>query len=440
MSRAALLGSTLLFAALAMSPALVLPARAASIARPQQPGAAAGPSERIVAVVNGDVVSQADVENRGRLFALSTGLPVTPEVLARLRPQVLEQLVDDRLRLQEEQKRKIIITDKEIAESINDIEKRNGMDAGNLRRKLGDQGVALRTLIDQVRVQIGWGRVLRDELGEKTEVSEADIAEQEAQTKAQTGQPEFRVSEIFLPIEDPAKAGEAQKFADTIIGQLRAGAPFAVVAAQFSQSQTALKGGDLGWLRANQLDPQVATLMTQMPEGAISNPVRVPGGISIVSLRGKREVGRDVATVISLRQVFLPFSTPLNPAAPTDQQKKQLETARGLATGVHSCDAMEAANKAAGGVRPSDPGEQRLEALSPQMKALLTGMQPGQASKPLVSSDGIGVLMVCARDQKNLAEASKEDIGNRLLNDRAELVSRQLVRDLRRRAVIDQRT
>ena len=440
MSRAALLGSTLLFAAFAILPAPVSPARAASIAHPQQPGAAAGPSERIVAVVNGDVVSQADVENRGRLFALSTGLPVTPEVLARLRPQVLEQLVDERLRLQEEQKRKIIITDKEIAESITDIEKRNGMEGGNLRRKLGEQGVALRTLIDQVRVQIGWGRVLRDELGEKTEVSEADIAEQQAQTKAQAGQPEFRVSEIFLPIEDPAKAGEAQKFADTIIGQLRAGAPFAVVAAQFSQSQTALKGGDLGWLRANQLDPQIATLMTQMPEGAISNPVRVPGGISIVSLRGKREVGRDLATVISLRQVFLPFSTPLNPAAPTDQQKKQLEAARGLATGVHGCDAMEAANKAAGGVRPSDPGEQRLETLSPQMKALLTGMQPGQASKPLVSSDGIGVLMVCARDQKNLAEASKEDIGNRLLNDRAELVSRQLVRDLRRRAVIDQRT
>jgi peptidyl-prolyl cis-trans isomerase SurA len=448
MSRAALLGSTVLFAALALFCAETQGAVAAQAAAVQQPAktaasamsAPAVPSERIVAVVNGDVISQADVENRGRLFAMSTGLPANPEVIARLRAQVTQQLIDERLRLQEEQRRKVIVTDKEIAAAIDDIEKRNGMAPGAMRDKLGSQGVALRTLIDQVRVQIGWGRVLRDELGDRTEVSPADIAEQQAQIKAQTGQPEYRVAEIFLPIEDPSKASETQKFADTVIQQLRAGAPFGVVAAQFSQSQTALEGGDLGWLRPNQMDPQVATLVAQMPEGAISNPIRVPGGISIVSLRGKREIGRDLATVISLRQVFLPFSTPLNPTAPTEQQKKQLETARNLSAGVHTCEAMEAANKAAGSVRPADPGDVRLEGLSPQMKALLGGLQPGQPSKPLVSSDGIGVIMICARDQKNLAQADAQAISNRLLNERVELVSRQLVRDLRRRAVIDQRT
>jgi peptidyl-prolyl cis-trans isomerase SurA len=371
---------------------------------------------------------------------MSTGLPNNADVVSRLRPQITQQLIDEKLRLQEEQRRKIVVSDKEIAASIDDIEKRNGMQPGALRAKLGSEGVALRTLIDQVRVQIGWGQVLRDELGDRTQVSDADIAEQQAQIKAQTGQPEYRIAEIFLPIEDPSKAADTQRFADTVIQQLRAGAPFTVVAAQFSQSQTALEGGDLGWLRPNQMDPQVASLVSEMPEGAISNPIRVPGGISIVSLRGKREVGRDLATVLSVRQVFLPFSTPLNPTAPTDQQKKQLETARALSVGAHSCDAMEAANKAAGSVRPADPGDVRLEGLSPQMKALLGGMQPGQASKPLVSSDGIGVLMICARDQKNLALPDAQAISNRLLNERVELVSRQLVRDLRRRAVIDQRS
>jgi peptidyl-prolyl cis-trans isomerase SurA len=437
MSRSRLLGSTfLLLLALAAAPAI---GRTAPVNPPKPQAAAGGPSEGIVAVVNGDVISQADVENRGRLFALSTGLPVTPEVLSRLRPQVTKQLIDERLRLQEEQRRKIVVTDKEIAESVDGIEKRNGMEPGALRRKLGEQGVALRTLFDQVRVQIGWTRVLRDELGNKTQISDADVAEQLALLKAQTGQPEYRVSEIFLPIDDPAKAADTQRFADTIIQQLRAGASFSVVAAQFSQSQTALQGGDLGWLRANQMDPEIASLIAVMPEGAISNPVRVPGGISIASLRGKREIGHDIATIVTLRQAFLPFSTPLNPTAPTDQQKKQLETARNLATGVHSCDAMEAANKAAGNVRPADPGEVRVEGLSPQMRNLLSGMQPGQVSKPLVSTDGIGVLMICTREQKNMAEVNKEEISGRLLNDRVELVSRQLVRDLRRRAVIDQR-
>jgi peptidyl-prolyl cis-trans isomerase SurA len=431
--------ASVLLAALAIFPAAAQP----RVPRPTQvqpvSSAASSPAGQIVAVVNGDVISQADVENRGRLFALSTGLAITPEVLARLRPQITRQLIDERLRLQEEQRRKIIVSDKEIADAVNGIESRNGMQAGTLRRKLGDQGVALSTLYDQIRVQLGWTRVLRDELGDKTNISDADITEQQALLKAQTGQPEYRISEIFLPIEDPAKTADTQHFADAVIQQLRAGAPFPVVAAQFSQSQTALEGGDLGWIRTNQMDPQVAAVVTQMPQGAVSNPILVPGGISIISLRDKREVGHDMATVLSVRQVFLPFATPLNPAAPTEQQKKQLEAAQGVSRTVHSCDAMDAANKAAGSARPSDPGDVRLESVAPAMRAVLTALQPNQISRPLVSSDGIGLIMICDRTEKNMAEATKQEISERLLSDRVELVSRQLQRDLRRRALIDQR-
>ena len=402
-------------------------------------GEAATSGEHIVAVVNGDVISQGDIDARGRLFALSTGLPVTPDVLARLRPQVTQQLIDERVRLQEEQHRKIVVTDKEIAQAINTIEQRNSMAPGTLRAKLGAEGVALRTLYDQTRVQIGWTRVLREELGPRAEVSDADVAAEQATMKAQAGQPEYRIGEIFLPIDDPAKSADAQRFADTVITRLRAGAPFSVVAAQFSQSQTALQGGDRDWLSAGSLDTPVAAVLKDMPEGAISNPIPVPGGIMIVTLRGKREVGRDMATIVSLRQVFLPFSTPLDPSNPTDQQKKQLIAAQGLMKSVHDCPGMEAAAKAVASPRPADPGDVRLEALAGPMRTLLTGMSPGQVSKPLVSTDGIGLLVICGRDQKNLAEGNKEDIGNRLLNQRVELVSRQLVRDLRRRATIDMR-
>jgi peptidyl-prolyl cis-trans isomerase SurA len=351
-----------------------------------------GQGEHIVAIVNGDVISQGDVDARGRLFALSTGMGLSPDVLARLRPQVTQQLIDERLRLQEEQRRKIVVSDKEIADAVNGIEQRNGMGKGALRASLGAEGVALRTLYDQTRVQLGWTRVLREELGPRADISDADVAAQQAVLKAEAGQAEYHVGEIFLPINDPAKATDTQRFADTVIGQLRAGAPFSVVAAQFSQSQTALQGGDLGWVHLNQLDPQVVAILKEMPDGAVSNPIRVPGGISIVTLRGTREVGRDIAT------------------------------------------------KSSGSPRPADPGDVRLEGLAGPMRALLTGLQPEQVSRPLVSTDGIGLVMVCSKDQKNVADGgNKDEIGARLLNERVELVSRQLVRDLRRRAIIDMR-
>jgi peptidyl-prolyl cis-trans isomerase SurA len=225
-----------------------------------------------------------------------------------------------------------------------------------------------------------------------------------------------------------------------VISELRAGAPFPVVAAQFSQNQTALQGGALGWVQPNQLDPEVVRLVAEMPAGAISNPVRVPGGFSIVTLQGKREIGRELGTALSLRQVFLPFTSPLDPQAPTEQQKQELDKARGISASVHSCDQMEQVAKANNSARPADPGEIRLETVNPPaFRQMLTSLSFDRASQPIVTSDGIAVIIVCSREQKNLAQQSKQDVQAQILNQRVELLSRQLLANLRRHATIDVR-
>jgi peptidyl-prolyl cis-trans isomerase SurA len=409
---------------------------AATVVPPPVPDAS-----RIVAVVNGDVISNADVDNRTRLFALSTGLPMSPDVLDRLKPQITRQLVDERLRMQEVLHRKIIVPDKDIAQAIHDIEQRNGMQPGALRQKLAADGVSQRTLIDQIRTQLGWSQVLRQQLGDQAEVTEAQVAEQQRLEAQLVGKPEFRVGEIFIPVDDPANRADAQRFAETVIAELRKGAAFPVVAAQFSQTQSALQGGELGWVQPNELDPEVAQLVQQMPVGAISNPVPVPGGFSIVTLQGKREVGRDVGTVLRMRETFLPFTAPLNPQEPTDQQRQTLEKARGISASVHSCDQMEQVAKANNSPRPVDPGDVRLETLNPPAFRQLLGSLPfDRASQPLVASDGIAVVIVCSREEKNLATLTNAEMRQRILSERVELASRQLQRDLRRKATIDMRT
>jgi peptidyl-prolyl cis-trans isomerase SurA len=420
---------------------LVMPVTAAFGATPMRPPPPAVQSTQIVAVVNGEVISNIDVDNRARLFALSTGMPLTPDVIDRLKQQILRQLVDERLRMQEAQRRKIVIPDKAIAAAIHDIESRNGLPAGGLRQKLAADGVSQRTLIDQIRTQLGWGQVLREQLGQQVNISEAEITERQRILAQQVGKPEYRVGEIFVPVEDPAATADAERFAETVIAELRRGAAFPVVAAQFSQNQTALQGGELGWVQANQLDPEVARLVAEMPVGAISNPVKVPGGFSIVTLQGKRDIGREMGTVLSLRQVFLPFAGALNPQAPTEQQKQALEKAKSIAASVHSCEQMEQANKANNSPRPADPGEVRLEAINPAtLRQVLATLPPDRTTQPLVTIDGIAVLIVCSREQKNVAQESNDQVRAQLLNDRVELSSRQLIADLRRRARIDIRS
>jgi peptidyl-prolyl cis-trans isomerase SurA len=396
---------------------------------------------RIVAVVNGDIVTTADVDGRRRLFAINAGLPVSPQVLDRLTPQVTRLLVDERLRMQEVQRRRVAISDVDVASAIADLERRNNLPEGGLIAQLRRAGVEPRVLYDQIRVQIGWSRLIRALLGPQARPAEAEINDYIAAQKARTGQPEFLVSEIFIPVDDPSEAPQVQRFVDDVVGQLRAGVPFPLAATQFSQSQTALAGGDLGWVGPEALDPAVAAIVVQMPPGAIANPIRVPGGFQIVALRQRRLVGRDEVTILGMRQVFYPFTAPLNPDAPNAQQVQQLERAQTLAGSARGCDAMEAASRNSGSDRPADPGEVRLEQLNPpQLRQLIAGLPIGRPSEPIIAPDGIAVIMVCSRERRNEGEVTPDMARGAIVRDRAELLARQLQRDLRRRAQIEMRS
>lgn len=402
------------------------------------PAPAPAPMVRIVATVNHTPITNLDIDNRARLFALSAGLTLSPDVLDRLRPQILRQLIDERLRMQAIERAHIVVPTKAIADAIRGIEKRNGMAPGTLRKRLAAKGVSFTTLVDQVRTQLGWTELLRDELGPRGRISPAAVKARQALLAAQKGLPEYHVAEIFIPAQSAKSRAAAGRFADTVITALRAGAPFAVTAAEFSQSQTALAGGDLGWVTANQLDPAVAKIVAEMPVGAVSNPIRVPGGLDIVTLIDKRVAGQDMETVLDARQVFLPFATPLNPNAPTAAQVALLARAQRIASRVTSCAQMEQEAVRVHSPRPADPGPIDLAHVQPPaFRQMLATLPLGKASKPLVAPDGIAVLIICSRTQKNVAELTPQQISLQILEQRVDLLSRQLQQDLRSQADIE---
>ena len=400
------------------------------------PPASGAQVNRIVAVVNGDVISRADIENRRRLLILTAGAGAAAGSPERLNEQILRLLIDERVRLQEVARRRIPVTDQDVAEALTEIESRNGMPRGGLLANLRRGGIEVRTLYDQLRVQIGWGRLLRQALGSQAEASEAEVREYVTNSRARVGQPEYLIGEIFIPVNDPAQDAETRRFVDEVIARLRSGTAFAAAATQFSQAQSALQGGDRGWVRAEQLDPEVARIAAAMPAGAVSSPIRVPGGWQIITLRQKRESGRDSATMLSVRQVFLPFTGSFDPNNPTPQQRQQFERAQALQNSARGCEAMEAA--ARGGPRPADPGEIRLESVNPPpLRQMLGSLPIGRASQPVLAADGVVVIMVCSRETRNLAEMTPDQARANLLRDRVELASRQLQGDLRRRAQIE---
>jgi len=405
--------------------------------KPALAQAAGGSVNSIVAVVNGDVVTRSEVESRRRLLALSAGM--AGDTGAQGGDQILRLLIDERLRIQELSRRRVLVTDQDIASSVANIESRNGLPPGGVVQNLRRAGIEPRVLYDQIRAQIGWARLLRGMLGEQANIPEAEVNEFLAAQRARLGEPEFLVSEIFIPVENPGQEAQVRRFVTDVIQRLRQGVPFPMVAAQFSQSQSAIQGGAMDWMTGDRFDPAVASILKQMPEGAISNPIRVPGGFEIVLLRDRRVSGRDMATIMNMRQVFLPFEGQLNPQAPTAQQLAQLQRAQTLSDQARGCEAMDAA--ARGSPRPADPGPVRLDNITPpELRDLLGSLPIGRATQPIISVDGALIFMVCARETRNLAEANPQQARDILLRDRIELLSRQLQRDLRRRAQIEMRT
>ncbi len=402
-------------------------------------GQALAQEASIAAVVNGQLITNGDVENRARLLALSTGMPVTPDILQRLKPQITRELIDQTLQLQEINKRKIVVPEADIGAGIGHIEQGNSMPPGALRARLEASGVNFQTLISQLRTEIGWQDVLHQVLGPGLRPTPGDIAAQKKALKSKLGSTEYHLAEIFIPVTDPADEKSAQDFADTVIQQLRQGAPFPIVAAQFSQADSALQGGDLGFVSLNQLDPGVAAVAQTMPVGAISNPVRVPGGYDVVQMQGTHSVGSDQQTTLSMRQAFVPYPTPISNGTVGPAQAAVITKLIQDGHNVHSCTDMEALNKEDGGTHPADPGPVNLaDVTPPTFQAILGNLAVGQVSQPLVAPDGVSIVIICSRKTSPVGLPSDEQVANAIIDQRVQMESRQLLDNLHHRSIITQ--
>ncbi|MGE4480517.1 peptidylprolyl isomerase [Acidocella sp.] len=394
-------------------------------------------SSGMTAVVNGQVITTQDVAARARLLALSMGMNPTPQIIQRLAPQVTKQLIDQTLQQQEINKLNITVSDQEVADAISHIEQSNNIPAGGLQSRLTAAGVPYSTLLSQIRTGIGWQKVLHKVLGPGLQPTPGDLEAQKTALKASLGATQYHLAEIFIPVTDPSDETPAENFAETVIGQLRQGAPFPIVAAQFSQAQTALAGGNLGFVQLNQLDPPVAATVKQMPVGAISNPIRVPGGYEIVQLLDKHDEGNQLQTILDMRQAYGQYPQPVTGGQLGQVQIDFITKFMAKAQKAKSCQDVEALNAAYGNVHPANPGPVNLATVTPTaFQKILASLPLNTLSRPLVEAAGVSVVMICGRTQEKAQLPSDDTITNMIIDRRVQLESEQMMDQLRHRSVI----
>jgi len=202
----------------------------------------------IAAVVNDEVVSAYDLEQRVALIVSSTGVDGSGEAGKRLREQVLRTLIDEKLQMQEAKRLEIVADPKEVDETLSGIAEQNRMTTDQLRETLERSGVSIDSLLTQIRAEIAWSDLVRKKFLSRISPGDEQVDEVLARMEANAGRPEFLVAEIFLSVESPDDDEEVRRSAMRLVEQLQQGAAFNAVARQFSQAATAATGGDLGCL------------------------------------------------------------------------------------------------------------------------------------------------------------------------------------------------
>ena len=389
---------------------------------------------KATAIINGEIVTQTDIDQRLALLVIGNGGRLPADELERLRQQVLRNLIDESLQIQAAKAEKITVKPQDIDRTLARVAQNNKQSVEQLSALLDANGSSISTMRRQIEAEIAWTRLQRAKIESSVSVGEDEVKAVLDRMNASKGTEEFRVGEIFLS----AGAGnEAQAMANAnrILEQLRNGASFAGYARQYSEASTAAVGGDLGWVRPEQLPEPIAATLRQMGPGQVSNPISVQGGISIVAVQDTRKVltadPRDA--LLSLKQVSITF-----PKGTSRTQAEPIVTR--FAEAARTVGGCGGADKIAadfhGEIIQSD--QAKIRDLPAALQRLILPMQVGQATQPFGSiDDGVRILVICGRDEVSAAAPTHDEVYAQINEERVNLRARRYLRDLRRDAVIE---
>ncbi len=384
---------------------------------------------RAAAVVNDDIVSMLDVKQRLLLSILSTGQQDTPELRQRMLSQVVRGLIDERLQAQEAERLDIKVSDAQIETAIDDISSNNKMTKADFLKALDSRGIMPESFTDQVRAQIVWQSLIARRIRPSAQVSEDEIEDAIRRVQANRGTTLRRISEIFMSVDNPDQDEEIRRNAERIVEQLRAKAEFGALARQFSESATALRNGDIGWVQKGQLPDEIDRTLESMEPGQVSKPIRTLAGYHIIWLRDERQSAEGDVT-LELKQLL--FALP--PDSNAAQQEDALARAQNARTKVTGCQDVESLAQSVGSPGSGSLGKMKLAELPPAIQGAVRGLATGQTSEPIALPAGISLLVVCNREDSGI---DRDRIGKRLSEERLNVEARKFMRNLRLDANVD---
>lgn len=381
--------------------------------------------EGIIAVVNDDPISFTDVRQRAQLLLLSLGgQQPTQEQIQQITTQALEQLIDEKLQLQEAAEYEVEISDDDIANSINRLAQQSGLNRDDLVQSLIQSGINPISLEEQTRADIAWRRIMGGLYGSRIRISDNQISEQIKRLEADAQKQQYLVSEIFLYAPLETDKSQALIAANSIIEQLSAGAQFEVAAQRFSSAPTAATGGDMGWVVIEDFDDARRQALQSLSEPGLTPPISVEDGVYIMNVRSRRDPSQS-STLVDVTRLTV-----------ADGAESSLKAA--LAR-IEDCTSIDAVVEADDNLRSVELSDLNVDDLGFEGKSMVLSTEIGQPTDIFAQSGTLAVMYVCDRRTDVQAVPNREQVEDRLYSEQLGMISERSLRNLRREATIIRR-
>jgi len=401
--------------------------------------------DRIVALVNDDVILQSELEEEMAL--VREQLRQRDERVPResvLRDRILDQLIMDRLQLQRARNFGIQADDETVNRALRDLARNNDTDLTGLRERFAEEGIDFAQVRADIRQQIMLRQLRQRAVASQISIADEDIERFiERMERAQDRDAEYRLHHILLSAPNSATNEEIaamRERAEALVEDLRAGEDFARVAAEISDGPEALSGGDLGWRPPQRLPALFLDAVEDMEPGDISEPLESANGYHILRLTDQRGGVSRTVTEIRARHILIRVGG--DGGLDDETARERLgNLRRRIAAGAsfaelasgHSDDAGTA--RAGGDLGWFGPGE-----MTPVFQDVVEELAPGELSQPFRTRFGWHLVEVQDRREREDAESYRRAQARRsLFQQRLEEETQRWLSELRDEAFIEKR-
>ncbi|WP_165431330.1 peptidylprolyl isomerase SurA [Atlantibacter hermannii] len=379
--------------------------------------------DKVAAVVNNGVVLESDVDGlmqSVKLNASQAGQQLPDD--ATLRHQILERLIMDQILLQMGQKMGVKISDEQLDQAIANIAKQNNMTLDQMRSRLAYDGLNYNTYRNQIRKEMTISEVRNNEVRRRVTVLPQEVESLAQQVGNQNdASTELNLSHILIPLpENPTadQVSEAESQARSIVDQAKNGGDFGKLAIAYSADQQALKGGQMGWGRIQELPSIFGQALSTAKKGDIVGPIRSGVGFHILKVNDLRGQTQNMSvTEVHARHILLRPS----PIMTDDQARVKLEQiAADIKSGKtsFSAAAREFSQDPGSANQGGDMGWSMPDVYDPAFRDALMKLQKGQLSAPVHSSFGWHLIELMDTRNVDKTDAAQKDRAYRMLFNR----------------------